>query len=108
MGLFVSPILEDKLDKWKSWASAFKSSKKAEFDDLNKRYGITRHEAWLVETPNGPLAVVLQEGPGVDTFMQKVIQSEHSFDKEFVKSIAELHGMDPKSPPPGPLPVKVL
>ena len=108
MGLLVNPILADKLDAWKSWASAFKGSKKAEFDDFNKRYGITRHEAWLVETPNGPLAVVLHEGPGADTFMQKVVQSENSFDKSFIKSVAEFHGMDPKVPPPGPLPIKVL
>ena len=108
MGLLVNPILADKLDAWKSWASAFKGSKKDEFDDFNKRYGITRHEAWLVETPNGPLAVVLHEGPGADTFMQKVVQSENSFDKSFIKSVAEFHGMDTNVPPPGPLPIKVL
>lgn len=108
MGLFVSPILESKRDAWESWTSAFKSSKKDEFDDFNKRYEITRHEAWLVETPNGPLAVVLHEGPGAETFMQKVVQSDNSFDKSFVASVAELHGMDLGVPPTGPLPKKVL
>ena len=54
MGLFVSPILENKRDAWESWTSAFKGSKKDEFDDFNKRYEITRHEVWLVETPKGP------------------------------------------------------
>jgi hypothetical protein len=108
MELVVVPILKDKLEAWKNWASALKTSKKEEFDDLNRRYGLTRHEAWLAETPNGPMAVVLHEGPGADTFMEKVMHSENSVDKAFGKSVAEFHGMDPNSPPPGPMPIRVL
>ena len=108
MGLFVAPIMEGKLDAWKSWAAAFKGPKKEEFEDLNHRYGITRHEAWLVETPDGPLAVVLHEGPGADTFIEKMLHSENSVDKAFAKSVAEFHGMDPDTPPPGPPPTRVL
>jgi hypothetical protein len=108
MGLVVTPILEDKLEAWKNWAAALTTSKKKEFDDLNKRYGLTRHEAWLVESPNGPLAVILHEGPGADTFMEKILHSQNIVDQAFAKSVAEFHGMDPHSPPPGPMPVKVI
>lgn len=108
MGLVVAPILEDKLDGWKSWVSEFKGPKKGEFDEFNKRYGLTRHDIWLVESPDGPMAVVLHEGPGADTFMEKVMHSENGFDKTFTKNLSEFHGMDPNSPPPGPPPVKVL
>jgi hypothetical protein len=108
MGLVVAPIVEGKLEAWKSWTSEFKGSRKSEFDDFNQRYGLTRHDIWLVESPNGPLAVVLHEGPGGETFMEKVAQSENSFDKSFAKKVAEFHGMDLNAPPPGPPPTKVL
>ena len=108
MGLIVAPILEGKLEAWKSWISEFTGSRKSEFDDFNKRYGLTRHDGWLVETPDGPMAVVLHEGPGGDAFMEKVAHSEDSFDKSFAKKVAEFHGMDLNAPPPGPPPVKML
>jgi len=108
MGLVVAPIVEGKLEDWKSWIAELKSSKKSEFDDLNKRYGLTRHDGWLVDTPNGPMAAVLHEGPGSETFMEKVSQSDNRFDKSFTEKVAEFHGMDLNAPPPAPPPKKVL
>lgn len=108
MGLVVAPIKEGKLEAWKSWTSAFKGPRKEEFDAFNKRHGLTRHEVWLAETPNGPLAIVLHEGPGGDSFMQDLGHSDNSFDKSFAKSIKEIHGMDVNAPPPGPQPVQMI
>ena len=82
--------------------------KKKEWEDLNKRYELTRHSLWAVETPNGLTAVVLHEGPGADTFMQKVAVSDHSFDKLMTEKIMEFHGMDLGAPPPGPMPVELI
>jgi len=108
MGLIVAPILEGKLEAWKSWTSEFNGPRRNEFDAFNKRYGLTRHDVWLAETPNGPMAVVLHEGPGGESFMQKLGQSEDSFDKTFARNVQEFHGMDLNAPPPGPQPVKML
>ncbi len=72
---------------------------------MNQRTGLTRHAAWLAETPMGAMVAVLQEGPGSDTFMQKLGQSSHEFDKWFAGNIKEIHGMDVSQPPPGPMPV---
>ena len=107
MGLVVAPIVEGKLEAWKRWTKDLTGPNKREFDDFNKRYGLTRHDVWLVETPAGPLAVVLHEGPGGDTMMQKVGHSENSYDKNMVRLISDFHGMDMNSPPPGPMPVKM-
>lgn len=107
MGLVVAPILEGKLEGWKTWTSGFAGSEKGKFDSLNQRYGLTRHDVWLAETPNGPVAVVLHEGPGSDSFMQKLGQSDDSFDKAMAASIMDFHGMDLNSPPPGPSPSKM-
>ena len=108
MGLVVAPIAEGKLEAFKKWANELKGSRKAEFNELNKRYGLTRHDAWLVETPNGAMAVVLHEGPGADSFMQKVGHSDNSFDLEMKKHLEDIHGMRMDQPPPGPMPVKLL
>ena len=108
MGLVVAPIVEGKLDAWKSWIAELKNSRKSDFDDLNKRYGLTRHDVWLVETPDGAMAVVLHEGPGADSFMQKVGHSNQSVDLEMRRNLEEFHGMKLDQPPPGPMPVKLL
>ena len=108
MGLVVAPIVEGKLDAWKSWIAELKGSRKQDFDDLNKRYGLTRHDVWLVDVPNGAMAVVLHEGPGADSFMQKVGHSNNSFDLEMKRFLEEFHGMRLDQPPPGPMPVKLL
>ncbi len=108
MGLVLAPIVEGKLDSWKSWNAELAGAKKSEFDEFNQRYGLTRHDVWLAETPGGPMAVVMHEGPGGDTFMQKLAQSDHSFDLSMRQHIEEFHQMDLAAPPPGPPPVKML
>ena len=108
MGLVLAPIREGKLDDWKSWNAELKGVMKDEFEEFNKRYGLTRHEVWLAETPGGPVAVVFHEGPGGDAFMQKLGQSDHGFDLAMRQSIEEFHNMDLSSPPPGPMPTKMI
>jgi hypothetical protein len=108
MGLVVAPIKADKLEDWKSWCQKMLSSNNQDFKDFNTRYGLTRHDVWLVESPNGPLAVVLHEGPGSDDFMQKVGSSQDNYDLLFKKKLGEFHGMNLDAPPPGPMPVKMV
>ncbi len=108
MGLVLAPIKEEKLQAYKNWIKEIVGEKKEAFDDMNKRHGITRHEVWLAETPAGPMAAVIHEGPGADTFMPNVAKSENSFDIWFKESIKDIHGMDLGAPPPGPMPVKMI
>ena len=104
MGVILAPILQGKVEAWKEWTAELKGPLKAEFDDLNKRYGLTRHAAWLTETPAGPAVIALHEGPGADDFMAKVGPSTHEADVRFKEKLLEFHGMDVTKPPPGPLP----
>ncbi len=108
MGLVVAPILKGKEEEWKNWCLKQKGEKKKEFEDLNKRHGLTRHDVWAVETPNGLMAVVLHEGPGADSFMHNIAVSENSVDKQMRESIEKFHGMNLNAPPPGPMPVKLI
>jgi hypothetical protein len=108
MGLVIAPIKEGKVEAWKSWSKELIEEKKSEFNDFNKRHGLTRHEAWLAETPAGIMAVVVHEGPGAETFMPNVAQSENNFDIWFKKNVEDLNGMDMGAPPPGPMPLKMI
>ena len=108
MGLIVTPIKAEKLEDWKNMTKSLKGEKSQEFKEFNERYGLTRHNVWLVESPNGPLAVVLHEGLGADTIMQKVATSNHSFDLLFKEQLEKFHGMKLDGPPPGPMPIKMI
>ena len=108
MGLIIAPLKKDKLDSWKAWAKQLGNEHNQEFNSFNKKYGLTRHDAWLAETPDGPVVVALHEGPGADSFMQKVAESNDSFEVSFKEKLMEFHGMDLSGPPPGPMPVKMI
>ena len=101
MSVILAPILEGKLQAWKDWAKACSGP---EFKDYNSRHGLTRHNAWLAETPAGPMVIVLVEGPGADGLMQKLAASDNEYDRWFRDKIKEVHGMDITQLPPGPLP----
>jgi len=104
MGIIVAPILEGKLEAWKAWAAELTGPRRAELDSYNQRYGLTRHDVWIAETPMGPAAVVLHEGPGADDVMAKLGSSTNSFDLWFADKVKEIHGLDLSAPPPGPVP----
>ena len=101
MSLIVAPIVEGKLQAWKDWARGLSGP---EFKEFNSRYDLTRHAAWLAETPAGPMAIVLLEGPGADDHMQKLAASHNEYDRRHRDKIKEIHGLDVTQPPPGPLP----
>ena len=108
MGVIVAPIVEGKLETWKEWIKDLSGPRKGDLQDFNRRYGLTRHAAWLAETPAGTMAVVLHQGPGGDDFMHKLGPSQHEFDVRFKEKVLEVHGIDVTQPPPGPPPTLLL
>ena len=101
---YAVPHAAEKLGAWKSRVEELKGPRKAAFDDMNARLGLTEHEAYLQPTPDGNfLAVVIQEGPGADSFAEKLVSSDHEFDRWFAETVADLHGIDLAGPlPPAP------
>ena len=108
MGLVVAPVVKGMEEEWKSFSKKLKGEMKKDYDDLNKRHGLTRHDVWAVETPVGLLAVVLHEGTGAESFMHNVAVSEHPTDILMKENIQKFHGMDMSAPPPGPMPEKLV
>jgi hypothetical protein len=101
MAGMVAPLASDKLDAWESWIGELTGARKADFDDMNARHGLTDHRAYLQPMPDGNYSVlVIHEGPGGDDFLASVMTSDHEFDRWFVGSVADIHQIDPAGPMP--------
>ena len=101
MPLNLIPLVDGKLESWKQWANDLENGRAEEFKDFNSRYDLTRHSAWLAETPSGYVVAVLHEGPGADNFMSELANSDHNFDIWFKQKVKEVHNLDFNEPPPG-------
>lgn len=101
MPAMAAPLTADRLADWEAWSDELNGSRKAEFDDMNSRHGLTEHRAYLQPTPDGNfLVLVIHEGPGADDFIPSLMASDHEFDQWFGRSVADLHGMDMSAPMP--------
>ena len=90
MPAMAAPLAADKYDDWKDWSGQLTGSRKAEFEDMNQRHGLTEHRAYLQPTPDGNyLVLVVFEGSGADGFMGSVTQS-----------VVDLHDFDLSGPMP--------
>ena len=101
MSIVLAPIVDGKLEKWQQWANEIQNGRAEEFEEFNSRYGLTRHSAWLAETPAGPVVVALHEGSGADNFMSELATSNHEFDIWFKQKVSEIHNIDFSKPLPG-------
>ena len=103
MGAMAAPLPAANLEAWQTWVDELKGPRKAEFDDMNSRHGLTDHRAYLQPAPDGNyLVLVVTEGSGADSFMANTMASDHEFDKWFMQSVGKIHDIDPSGPMPAP------
>jgi hypothetical protein len=101
MPAMVAPLPAENVDAWEAWVGELTGPRRAEFEDMNTRHGLTDHRAYLQPMPDGSYGViVITEGPGSEGFMPNVMSSDHEFDQWFIGSVAEIHGMDGSGPMP--------
>ena len=108
MSIVLAPIADGKLEKWRQWADDLQNGRGEEFKEFNSRYGLTRHSAWLAETPTGPIVTALHEGPGADNFMSALSASDNDFDVWFKQNLSECHNIDFNEPLPGSPPELII
>ena len=101
MPAMAAPLASDKLAAWEAWTGELTGPRRDEFADMNARYGLDEHRAYLQPTPDGNyLVLVVIEGSGAETFIPNAMASDHPFDQWFAHSIGDLHGFDGSAPPP--------
>lgn len=108
MSAFAIPIIPEKLAAWKNMIAECAGSRLQEFEDFNDRMDLTDHRVWLAHSPQGPLAIILHEGPGHKAILGKLATSDHPFDTWFRNCVSEFHGFDFNQQPPGPLSEQLL
>jgi len=108
MGMMLVPLKADKVTAWHGFAEELSGPRKADFAEFNKRHKLTKHEAWLCETPAGAFVCAIHEGPGAADLIPNIAKSTNAFDKWFISKLSELHGIDVSKPPPGKLPERKI
>jgi hypothetical protein len=98
MNAIAVPVLESKVEAWKAWVLECMGPRREEFDRFNERMGLTLHRAWLMQSLQGPLAVVVFDGPDADSSLQRMAKSQEPFDRWFRQHVAEFHGIDLSTP----------
>jgi len=109
MGVALVPIVDGMLEEWKQDMRLLEGEHAQDMRELNARHGLTSHRAYLAQMPDGSSWVVaVHEGPGADTFLQTIVESQHSFDKWFKDHIGRVHGINMDEPIAAPMPELML
>jgi hypothetical protein len=99
MATFAVTLAADKLGDWENWVAELNGPRRPSFDDMNSRLGLTEHQAFLQPTPDGNfLVLVVQDGPGSESFGTSIAESDDEFDRWFMKNVIDLHGPMPPEP----------
>lgn len=104
--VFAAPILPGKTAAWKEAMAEMTGPRHAEFEDWNRRLGLTRHTACLQQTPDGDFVAVFAEGDAPASVISRTLASDHPFDKWFAETVLRgVHGIDSPddAPPPNPV-----
>src|SRR4051812_11271346 len=109
MALFAMalPISPGKMDEWRRFIGELSGPRNAEYKASRERAGV-RERAFLQQTPHGDLVILTLEGENPGAAMGAFGQGSDPFTEWFVAQVQEIHGVDLRQPPPGPLPELVV
>ena len=102
------PILPGKLEQWTQFSKEMAGPRHSEYVASRKRLGVTREVAYHQQTPQGDLAVVYVEAEDLQKLFAGFATSQDPFDVWFVEQVKEIHGVDFRQPPAGPLPEAIV
>ncbi len=100
------PIPAEKYPIWRETVLSFSGPRSAEYDASRRRLGVVRQGAWVQQTPEGPMEVLVIEAIDPAAFFEGLATSQEPFDVEFREFLLDVHGIDLTEPPP--LPEQVL
>ena len=101
MGAF--PVLPGKEDEPRKFAEET-LGRREELEASQQRFGVTKEEWSLQQTPMGWITIVRFETPDVASAFEDLAQSEEPFDIWFRQRVLEISGVDLGAPMEGPPP----
>lgn len=88
----VQPIVPGGVDEWRAFVSELTGTRRVEWAESHRRRGISRQVVSLVESPNGPLSVVLLEASDPEAADRLLRESTVEFDVWLVGNLDALLG----------------
>ena len=96
---FAVPIPPGKTDQVRRLTQESLGARKREYDDLQRRSGITEESYWLQRDPEfGDLLIVVSDSDQT-AFLQIMANPQTEFDRWYRDQIQEIFGFDPAQPP---------
>ncbi len=100
----VLPIHQRKSDAARAFMHELETSRKAEYDESERRIGITKEVWYLAPLPSGDHLVAYMESEDFSKALQMFVSSRDDFDLWFKGMLFDSTGLDLNQPPAGPLP----
>jgi hypothetical protein len=97
---FVVPVLPGKAQADRDWMAEMGGPRRADYEAVWKKHGLSRHMVWQQETPNGTVDVVFLEGDDIPAAMQGITSSDDVFSQWFRERVKDVHGIDLIAEPP--------
>src|SRR4028119_1662644 len=95
---FAIPVPPGKTDALRRLTEASLGARKSEFDDMQRRSGITEESYWLQHDPElGDLLIVVSSSDQRD-FLALMATPQTPFDRWYRDQIRDIFGFDPTQP----------
>ncbi len=101
---FALPCLPEGAEHLRNFSRQLNEPRRSEFEDFNRRMGLSKHNCYVQQTPQGEISIVYLESDDLAGCFQKLAVSEQPFDIWFREQAKLVHGVDFSQPMPGPLP----
>ena len=90
---FAMPILPGKTDAFRRFTQEVLGPRKREWDDLQRRQGVTQERYYLQSSPEGDLAIVT--GEGTFTPLSQILDvAGNPFDRWFIDQVQDVTGIN--------------
>jgi hypothetical protein len=97
----VLPILPGRQEAWRRFCQVLQGSRRDEYEEFQRRLGITKELVWLQQTLRGDMVIVYLEMGQPDRVLPQLAVSDFPFDGWFRKQLLDLHGLDVTQPNAG-------
>jgi len=89
-----APIRPGMHEAWRRFIQEIEGRRHGQYEASRQRLGIISEAAWLVETPQGAMALLYLEAEEPLHLLARLVVSESTFDRWFLRQVQELHGLD--------------
>ena len=102
------PILPGKTEEWRRFIAEVTGPRRSETEEYHRRFGFTKANWFLQQTPRGDIAIIYVEGNDPEYSFQKWRESDHLYDLWFKQQLGPFYGLDFNQPFPGTPPKQLF